>query len=102
MAVPGGNVTRGRDLRPPALPPGPLPNRVSLFRVRRCARAPTGVCQGPGPRALTQRSSRLGRFAAMRVRPREAHLAQPPSLGRAKDEEELRAESSLGKPSEMV
>ena len=88
-----GDVTRGRDHRPPALPPGPLPNRVSLFGVRRCARAPTGVCQGP--RALTQRSPRTGRFAAMRVQPREAHwrrgLAQPPSLGRAKDEEELRA-----------
>ena len=46
-----------------------------------------------GPRALTQRSPRSGRFAAMRrrVQPREVHqrrgLAQPPSLGRAKDEE---------------
>ena len=66
MATPGGgDVTMGRDHRPPALPPGPLPNRVSLVGVRRCARAPTGVCQGP--RALTQRSPRSGRFAAMRV-----------------------------------
>ena len=89
----GGDVTRGRDHRPPALPPGPLPNRVSLFGVCRCARAPRGGCQGL--RALTQRSPRSGRFAAMRVRPREVHrrrgLAQPPSLGSAnlKDEEEL-------------
>ena len=66
-----GDVTRGRDHRRPALPPGLLPNSVLLFGVCRCARAPTGVCQGP--RALTQRSPRSGRFATMRVRPREAH-----------------------------
>ena len=66
VATPG-DVTRGRDHRPPALPPSPLPNRVSLLGVRRCARAPTGVCQGP--RALTQRSPRTGRFAATRVQP---------------------------------
>ena len=56
------------------------------------------VCQGP--LALTQRSPRMGRFAAMRVQPREEHrrrgLAQPPSLGRAKDEEELRARVCTG------
>ena len=36
-----GNVTRGRDHRPPArvLPPGPLPNRCPLFGVCTCARA---------------------------------------------------------------
>ena len=84
-----GDVTRGRDHRPPALPPGPYP---IVFHSSESA----GVL-GPlrGPRALTQRSPRTGRFAAMRVQPREAHrrrgLAQPPSLGRAKDEEELRA-----------
>ena len=83
-----GDVTRGRDHRPPALPPGPYPivfhsseSAVVLGPLRGCVRA--------------QRSPRTGSFAAMRVRPREAHrrrgLAQPPSLGRAKDEEELRA-----------
>ena len=45
-----GDVTRRRDHRPPALQPGPLPNRCPLFGVRRCAWAgqwaPTEVCQG--------------------------------------------------------
>ena len=62
-----GNVTRDRDHRPPALPPGPLPNRCPLFGVRRCARAPTGVCQGL--RVLTQRSPRSGRFTAIGFEP---------------------------------
>ena len=51
-----GDVTRGRDHRLPALPPGPLPNRCPLLGVCRCARAPTGLCQGLS--ALTQRSPR--------------------------------------------
>ena len=77
---------RGRDHRPPALPPGPLPNRCPLYGVSRCARTPTGVCQGL--RALTQRSPRSGRFTAMRVQTSEAHwrrgLAQQPIMDRAK------------------
>ena len=80
-----GDVTSGRDHRPPALPPGPLPNRYPLFGVRRCARAPTGVCQGL--RALTQRSPRSGRFTVMRLQTCEAHwwrgLAQPPIMDSA-------------------
>ena len=67
-----GDVTRGRNHRPPALPPGPLPNRCPLFGVCGCATAPTtGMCQGL--LALTQRSPRSGRFMAMRVQNREAH-----------------------------
>ena len=77
-----GDVTRARDHGPPARPPGPLPDRCPPFGVRRCARAPTDVCQGL--RALTQRSPRSGRIAAMRVQTREAHwrrgLAQPQSV----------------------
>ena len=80
-----GDVTRGRDHRPPALPPGPLPNRCPLFGVRRCARAPTGLCHGL--RALIQRSPRSGRYTAMRDQTREEHwrrgLAQPPGKERA-------------------
>ena len=56
-----GVVTMGRDHRPPALSPGPLPNRCPLFGVRRCARAPTGVSgpKSPDP-ALSQIESLHG------------------------------------------
>ena len=83
-----GDVTRGRNHRPLALPPGPLPNRCPLSGVCKCAT--TEVCQGL--RALNQRPPR---FTAMRVQTREAHwrrgLAQAPSIERAELVEELRA-----------
>jgi hypothetical protein len=57
VAMPGGDVTRGRDHRPPALPPGPRPY-VSTPRSKQVP-GPLLSCQGP--QALTQRASRLGR-----------------------------------------
>jgi hypothetical protein len=70
VAKPGGGVTRGRDHRPPGSRLAPAQTFL-LLGVSRCcgARAPTGGCQGP--RAQTQRSSRLGR-------PRSCAVSNPP------------------------
>ena len=82
----GGHSTDEHETRWADVRREPVGRReFPLFGVRRCARAPTGVCQGL--RALTQRTPRSGRFTAMRVQTREAHwrrgLAQPPIMDRA-------------------